>query len=216
MENKISVIKIIQNSSVDGIGLRTAIYCAGCFHGCKNCHNPQTWDINNGKFVSIEDLYKIIMQNPLIKGVTFTGGDPMFQAGAFCELAKMIKANTEKTIWCYTGFTFEEIVENRDDKFELLKNIDVLVDGKYIDELCSLSLAFRGSSNQRIIDVQKSLIVDKIIELPSCLSCGMILGNDFIERHYSHCWSCYIVKDLKKTFKPLSPYRPDWFSSKIK
>ena len=158
MEYMISVKGLNPESLVDGDGIRAVIYCAGCSHRCKNCHNPQTWDINNGTFVSVQEIYdKVTEFNPLIDGITFTGGDPMFQAEAFHELAKMIKNNSQYDIWCYTGYTFEEIINSRDKKLELLKSVDVLVDGRYIDELKDLRLPYRGSSNQRIISVQESL-----------------------------------------------------------
>ena len=127
----------------------------------------------------------------------------MYQAGAFCELAKKIKANSKYDIWCYTGYTFEEIINSHDEKYELLKQTDVLVDGRYIDKLSDPDLAFRGSVNQRIIDVQSSLKANKIVGLPTCLSCGSYLGNDFVERHYRHCWVCYFKKGLDKVFSPL-------------
>ena len=162
----ISIMKIISETIADGIGWRKSIYCAGCIHQCYNCHNPQTWDIDNGTFLSVQELYNEIMDdNPLLDGITFTGGDPMFQAKSFLELSKMIKANSKYDIWCYTGFLFEDIISNKDDKYELLKMIDVLVDGQYIDDLRDLNIAFRGSKNQRIIDVQESLKQNIIIEL---------------------------------------------------
>ena len=164
--NMISVKGIIPETISDGIGWRKSIYCAGCSHRCYNCHNPQTWDIDNGTFVSIQELYNEIMKpHPILQGITFTGGDPMYQAKAFSELAKMIKANSQYDIWCYTGFLFEDIINNQDEKYELLKNIDVLVDGRYIDSLRDLTLAFRGSKNQRIIDVQESLKKNAVIEV---------------------------------------------------
>jgi len=164
MDYKISILKIIHDTIVDGTGLRTALYCTGCNHKCDGCHNPESWDINNGTPMSVADIYNEVISNP-IADVTFTGGDPMFQAEAFCELAKMIKANTSKTIWCYTGFLFEDILPANDYKSELLKQIDVLVDGMYISKFKSYQTPFRGSSNQRIIDVQASLKQDRIIEL---------------------------------------------------
>lgn len=165
MNRSIISIAGIDESIVDGEGLRIAIFGAGCSHKCKNCHNPQTWNINNGTWLSVETVYnETNRNNPIISGITFTGGDPMYQAGAFTELAKMIKHNTNYDIWCYTGYLFEDIADSRDEKFQLLKNIDVLVDGRYIDELRDVSLAFRGSQNQRIIDVKQSLQQNDIVE----------------------------------------------------
>ena len=166
MKYEISGIGLNPESFVDGTGNRVVLYCAGCEHECYNCHNPDTWDINNGSFLSVQGIYDMLMADctPLTTGITFTGGDPMYQAAAFGELAKMIKANTKYDIWCYTGYTFEEIINSRDEKYELLKNIDVLVDGRYIDKLRDLTLAFRGSSNQKIIDVKQSLKQNTAVE----------------------------------------------------
>jgi len=145
--DKISVLKIVHDTIVDGTGLRTSVYCTGCSHQCHGCHNPESWDINSGEWMDIEDIYKSILSNP-ITNVTFTGGDPMQQAEAFCELAKLIKQNTNKTIWCYTGYLLEELTGHQ---LELLNYIDVLVDGKYDETLKIHNLPYRGSTNQRII-----------------------------------------------------------------
>ena len=171
MRTKISIGAIYRETTVDGAGVRTSIYSMGCNHQCYNCHNPQTWNINNGTFVTVQDLYdRVTWHNPngiqiIPNGITFTGGDPMYQAKGFSELAKMIKDNTKWDIWTYTGYTFEEIISSQDDKFELLKNVDVLVDGRYIDELRDINLEYRGSTNQRIIDVQESLKQNAVTEL---------------------------------------------------
>ena len=124
----IRVLDIIEDTMVDGPGFRTSIYCAGCRHKCPGCHNPQ---------------------------VTFTGGDPMYQCDGFAELARAIHRQTNKDIWCYTGFSFESLITRA--QRELLELLDVLVDGPYIEKLRDPDLLFRGSSNQRLIDVQKSL-----------------------------------------------------------
>lgn len=146
---------------VDGPGFRTAIYCAGCVNHCPGCHNPESWDINNGKEMSTEEILQKVLADPFAD-VTFTGGDPMFQPEGFSELAQAIKANSKKTIWCYTGYTFEEIIKDERKK-ELLGYIDVLVDGRFIQELRDESLYFRGSSNQRLIDVKASLEQGKAV-----------------------------------------------------
>ncbi len=157
----ISILEIIEDTTVDGPGLRTAIYCAGCINKCPGCHNPESWDINNGKNMSTEEILHIILADPFAD-VTFTGGDPMYQPDGFCELAKAIKASSTKNIWCYTGYTFEEIIKNPQQK-RLLEQVDVLVDGRFIESLKDESLYFRGSSNQRLIDVQASLAQNKTI-----------------------------------------------------
>ena len=147
----IRVLDIIEDTMVDGIGLRTSIYAAGCAHRCPGCHNPQSWDFGAGRLMSTEEIMDIIKADPFAD-VTFSGGDPMYQADGFAELAAAIKRDTDKTIWCYTGFTFEELLAD-ETKHRLLSLIDVLVDGPFVQSLRNLDLPFRGSSNQRIIDV---------------------------------------------------------------
>ena len=140
---------------VDGPGFRTSIYCAGCPNGCKGCHNPQSWNIENGHNASTDEIMEVIKSDPFAN-VTFTGGDPMFQAEGFAELAAAIREQTEKTIWCWTGFIFEDLLQKPAQR-QLLELIDVLVDGPYMEQLRDTDLVFRGSSNQRIIDVKASL-----------------------------------------------------------
>lgn len=148
------VIDISEGTSVDGPGLRTSIYFAGCNHHCEGCHNPQSWDPKAGREVSLEELLKVIDFNDF--NVTFSGGDPLFQAEEVTELARRIKSELNKNIWCYTGYLWEDIID--DERFlPLLKTIDVLVDSPFILSQRDIELRFRGSSNQRIIDVQKSL-----------------------------------------------------------
>lgn len=133
----------------DGPGLRTSIYSSGCPHHCRGCHNPQSWDIANGKWMSIDEILDIIKADS-ISNVSFSGGDPFFQVEAFTELARRIKAETGKTIWCWTGYTIEQIRE--DERLSmLLPYIDTLVDGPFILEQRDTTLLFRGSPNQRII-----------------------------------------------------------------
>ena len=150
----IRVLDIIEDTMVDGPGFRTSIYCAGCRHKCPGCHNPQSWDFKGGRDMTTKELMKIIVADPFAN-VTFTGGDPMYQCDGFAELARAIHNQTNKDIWCYTGFSFESLITRA--QRELLELLDVLVDGPYIEKLRDPDLLFRGSSNQRIIDVQKSL-----------------------------------------------------------
>ncbi len=146
---KIRILDILEETMADGPGLRTSIYCAGCDHHCPGCHNPQSWDKNGGHEATVDELLEIIKADEF-SNVTFTGGDPLYQVEAFTELAKRIKKETSKTIWCYTGFTYEEILA--DERLSaILPYIDVLVDGPFILELRDPELLFRGSSNQRII-----------------------------------------------------------------
>lgn len=151
----ISILDIVEDTTVDGPGFRTTIYCAGCPNHCPGCHNPQSWDISNGHMVSVDEILEVVLNDPFAD-VTFSGGDPMFQAEGFTELAKAIKERSGKNIWCYTGYFFEQLLENPSQK-ELMRYIDVLVDGRFVEALKDEQLLFRGSSNQRVIDVQKSL-----------------------------------------------------------
>lgn len=158
----ISVLSIIEDTMVDGPGFRTSIYCAGCRHECPGCHNRQSWDFDGGHAMTTEEIMRVIEADPYAN-VTFTGGDPMYQPEGFAELARAIRQRTKKTIWCYTGFTFEVLVSNPRQK-ALLELLDVLVDGPFIKSLRDENLLFRGSCNQRLIDVKMSLQNGKVIE----------------------------------------------------
>lgn len=148
-KESIRVIKIEYETAADGPGLRTSIYCAGCKHMCPGCHNVQSWDFNAGRDVSINSILRDILDDPYAN-VTFTGGDPLYQVDEFTKLAKKIKENSNKTIWLYTGFTYEQILES-DKLSQILPYIDVIVDGPFINDLRDTNLQFRGSSNQKII-----------------------------------------------------------------
>ena len=105
------ILDIIEDTMVDGTGLRTSIYCAGCRHECPGCHNPQSWDFNAGHDMTVDEIMDIIVADPFAD-VTFSGGDPMYQPEGFTALAKAIKMRTKKNIWCYTGFKFEQLVKD--------------------------------------------------------------------------------------------------------
>ena len=156
----IRVLDIIEDTTVDGPGFRTSIYCAGCAHECKGCHNPQSWDFNGGREMTTDEIMKIIEADPYAD-VTFSGGDPMYQAEGFAELARAIRQRTDKTIWCYTGFTYEALLKMPKQR-ELLELIDVLVDGPYVEALRDPDLLFRGSSNQRIISLPQPPFPSKL------------------------------------------------------
>lgn len=148
-QDYIRILDIVHQTMADGPGFRTAIYCAGCLHHCKGCHNPQSWDMAGGHPVSVEDLLADIKSDEF-SNVTFSGGDPFYQVEAFTNLARRIKEETTKTIWCWTGFTYEEILVDKRLSM-LLPYLDVLVDGPFILEQRDTTLLFRGSPNQRII-----------------------------------------------------------------
>lgn len=158
-EKVIRLAGVVRESIVDGPGIRFTIFCQGCPHNCEGCHNVSTHDFAAGKDVSLEKIINAIDENPLLQGVTFSGGEPFSQPGPLAELAKVIKSRG-KNIYAYSGWTFEQLLEKAktdDDIMELLSNIDVLIDGPFILKQRDLSLQFRGSTNQRIIDVPASL-----------------------------------------------------------
>lgn len=150
----IRILDIKYGTSVDGIGLRTSLYCAGCVNRCPGCHNPQSWDEQGGQPIAVEDLLRLIIDADM--NVTFTGGDPMLHPEGFIALAQLIRQHTDKTIWCYTGYRYEDLLRHPVRR-ALVELCDVLVDGPYIDAERDLTLHFRGSRNQRVIDVRQSL-----------------------------------------------------------
>ena len=150
---------VVNDSITDGIGLRYTIFAQGCKHNCEGCHNPQTHDVNGGYEKSIEEVFTELKKNTIIQGVTFSGGDPFLQAGEFAKLGKMIHG-IGLNIWTYTGYTFEQLMELSNDEnhfYDLLLQTDVLVDGRFILKQRTLELPFRGSLNQRLIDVPMSI-----------------------------------------------------------
>ena len=154
---------ITHDDMLNGDGLRVVLWVSGCEHKCYNCHNKITWDINNGLIFDDNAKEEIFRQleKDYIKGITFSGGDPLHKQNRteVFNLVKEIKTKfPKKDIWLYTGYTWEEI-----NDLDIIDYIDVLVDGKYIEELSNPELEWRGSSNQRGIDVKKNLIEDKVI-----------------------------------------------------
>lgn len=149
------VVRIVEGTSVDGPGLRTSIYFAGCRHHCPGCHNEHTWPFDAGRDMTHREILDVVKYNDF--PVTFSGGDPLYQAASIAPLAAAIR-DLGLSIWCYTGFTFEELLTADDPAvMELLSYIDVLVDGPYIASQRNTALRFRGSDNQRMLDVPASL-----------------------------------------------------------
>lgn len=152
------VAGFVKESTVDGPGFRYTVFTQGCPHNCKGCHNPETHSFDGGKLVNIDDIIKDISKNPLLRGVTISGGDPFMQANTVAKLID--KLDKKLTVMVYTGFEYEYLLKNANDQngyLELLKRTDVLIDGKFEENLKTYSCPFRGSSNQRAIDVKKSL-----------------------------------------------------------
>mgnify|MGYP001751415321 FL=1 len=142
---------------VDGDGIRYSIYLSGCSHHCKGCHNPESWNPKAGQPLTNTELERFIAEinsNPLLDGVTFTGGDPFYNPDEFYNVVKTVKEETGQNIWCYTGYTIEEIINDPSRK-RIIDYIDVLVDGRFEESLYSPFLEFKGSSNQRIIKISE-------------------------------------------------------------
>lgn len=152
------------DSIVDGEGIRTVVWTQGCPHNCKGCHNPGTHDFDGGYLVDVDEVIEELKNIDGQDGITLSGGDPVCQSDAcivICKAAHAMGLN----VWCYTGFTYESMLLNPKHR-KLLEEIDVLVDGKFILEEKSLDIYFRGSRNQRIIDVAKSLAEEKVVLVP--------------------------------------------------
>lgn len=148
-----NLINIYRETITDGLGLRYAIYLAGCKHACPGCHNPKSWDPQAGIPLSetmIQDIITEINSNPLLDGITISGGDPFYHPEELCKLLRKLKEETRQNIWCYTGYTIEFLLSKPKYK-EALQYIDVLVDGPFVQKLFDPKLPFRGSSNQRLI-----------------------------------------------------------------
>ena len=155
----IRVSGIAPQSIVDGPGLRLVVFTQGCPHRCPGCHSPQTHDFEGGREMPIEEILAKLDKNPLLKGLTFSGGEPLVRAAELLPLAKGARARG-KDIACFTGYTFEQLLEKMEDDpplAELLGMIYLLVDGLYVQEQRDLTLPFRGSRNQRAVDLSTSL-----------------------------------------------------------
>ena len=157
---------IVSDSIVDGPGIRTTIFSQGCPHHCPGCHNPETWDFGGGTDMEEERLVEIVRSNPLCRGVTFSGGEPFAQPAGFAKLARLLKEKGYE-VASYTGYTFEQLLKGSADQRALLESIDVLIDGPFLLAEKSLEVPFRGSKNQRILDVPKSLAAGEAVETTS-------------------------------------------------
>lgn len=174
IDKKLRLASVNKESIVDGEGLRYVIYEQGCSHKCPGCHNPETHDFKGGKLVTIKKILEDINKNPLIEGITLSGGDPFFQAKNNIILMQELKKK-EYNIWVYTGFRMEEFLEKIDGNssnekitdymIEMLRYADIVVDGRFEEKNKSLLCKFRGSTNQRIIDVKKTLDTKVITEI---------------------------------------------------
>ena len=154
---------LVQDSIVDGPGFRFTCFVQGCTHNCEGCHNPDSHDPNGGKEMTVEEVAKQLLRNPLTDGITLSGGEPFQQAEDCLALAKIAHEN-KLNVWSYTGYTFEHLLSHGSDAQKaLLMELDVLVDGPFVLAQRSLSLPWRGSKNQRVIDVKESLARHKLV-----------------------------------------------------
>lgn len=156
---EIRIAGTVEDSIVDGPGLRFVVFVQGCPHRCDGCHNPKTHDFSGGRLTDTDALFEQCMENPLCGGVTFSGGEPFCQAEALYKLGSRFKAEG-KHLMCYSGWTFEELLKKSEtEEFtgKLLGILDILVDGRFDIAKRSLSLKYRGSTNQRLVDVPASL-----------------------------------------------------------
>ena len=161
----IRIAGIVNDSIVDGPGIRMTVFVQGCPHNCEGCHNPQTHDFVSGEDMTIADILSKIKTNPLLDGVTFSGGEPFCQAEQLAYLGQQIKA-MGLNIMTYSGYTYDYLIRNANEKNhwrELINISDWLVDGPFVLAQKNLTLKFRGSSNQRIIDIRKSIEQDKVV-----------------------------------------------------
>lgn len=162
---KIRLAGIVPNSNSNGPGLRDVIFSQGCSHHCPYCFNKHTWDFNLGKICDCDKIIKQCIDRTYLSGITFSGGDPFDQPEPFAYIAKQLKKH-HINIWCYTGYTFEQLItlsKNNKNIRQLLNNIDILVDGPFINSKKSTDIQFRGSTNQRIINIKQSLKNKKVI-----------------------------------------------------
>ena len=166
-ENKIRLSAVIGDSLVNGKGLRKAFFSQGCSHRCKGCFNEHTWSFDGGQICDVDQLVQDTLRESYLSGVTFTGGDPFEQPEPFGYMAEQFHKHGVN-IWAYTGYTFEELLElaKKDKNIKrMLNNIDVIVDGPFQENKMSDQVLYRGSYNQRIIDVPASLTQNRIIVL---------------------------------------------------
>lgn len=158
---KLWMMDISYSSSVDGTGFRDVLFVTGCPHHCPGCQNPETWEMEKGHLTPLGEVYDKLMHSD-ITNITYSGGEPFQQAAALAALTREIRAHSKKTIWVYSGYLFEALAADP-EKRQLLELCDVLVDGRFEQEKTQLNLRFRGSTNQRFIDISASLAAGKAV-----------------------------------------------------
>lgn len=151
-----------KNSIVDGPGMRYVIFFQGCLHHCEGCHNPETWPVLGGNKYDMDNIKKEIAKDPMISGITLSGGEPFLQPRAVLDICVWAKQR-KLSVWCYTGYDWEQLIEWEDARKDILKYVDVIVDGEFKKDELSLDISWRGSRNQRLIDVQASLKKGEVV-----------------------------------------------------
>lgn len=153
---KLQISGLIKESIVDGKGIRYTVFTQGCPHHCPGCHNPQTWPFEGGTEREVKEIFEDFQSNPMLKGITFSGGEPFCQPEPLTELARLVHG-IGKDVTVYTGYTYEQLLERREPATDaLLQETDVLIDGPFVEAEKNLELVFRGSENQRVIDMKKT------------------------------------------------------------
>ena len=160
---ELTIAGVIKESIVDGPGIRYTVFTQGCPHHCPGCHNPQTWAFEGGQKTTPQELFADFQKDPILKGVTFSGGEPFCQAAECAALARIARERG-LNVWAYTGYTYERLLAGEvPDALALLEQVDVLVDGPFVEAEKSYAALFRGSTNQRLIDVPKSLAAGAVV-----------------------------------------------------
>lgn len=162
---ELRIAGVVKESIVDGRGIRYTVFTQGCPHHCPGCHNPQTHDFHGGKTVEVGELFEEFQKNPMLKGMTFSGGEPFCQPAPLAELAKLVHG-MGKDVTVFSGWTYEQLLEKHDPQVDaLLQETDVLIDGPFLEEQKNLELAFRGSENQRVIDLKETRRTGQLVLL---------------------------------------------------
>lgn len=165
MTDKLIIAGVVKESIVDGRGIRYTVFTQGCPHHCPECHNPQTWPFEGGEETTPKRLFTDFQKNPLLKGITFSGGEPFCQPVPLTELARLVH-EAGKDVTVFTGYTYEQLTDKHDpDVDALLAQTDVLIDGPFINALKNLELSFRGSENQRVIDMKRTRAAGDVVLL---------------------------------------------------
>ena len=160
---ELKIAGVVKESIVDGRGIRYTVFTQGCPHHCAGCHNPKTWPFEGGEVTTPQKLFEEFQKNPILKGITFSGGEPFCQPGPLAELARLVHG-IGKDVTVFSGYTYEQLLEMKNPQVDaLLREADVLIDGPFLEAEKNLELTFRGSENQRLIDLKKTRETENIV-----------------------------------------------------